>query len=408
VHSSRRNQIAVIAAAFVGFTGFTLVMPFLPLYIQELGVTDVGDVALWTGLSLGITPAITAVCAPFWGRLGDRIGNKLLLQRALTSGGVAMICISLTRHVWQLFALRAAAGLFAGFGSLTLAMSAVSAPRGKMAHAIGRVQTAQRMGPALGPVIGGIFAPLFGLRNSFVAAGSLYLLGMVLVTILYEEPARPTVHEDSRVGTVGFRTVLAYENVRLMMVAIFGLQIVERSFGPVLSLHLGEIGYGDNQTAVLAGVLFSVLAFAGSLGNTMCGRLLTQVPARRVIATASLTASAALGLFILADRAWALGIAVAILGAGIGTAMTAAFAAAGLVIPTSVQSTGFGFLTTASMLGIAASPVLAGVLGARNIRMVFVAGAVALATLGVTVYRVMTDRVAPETTHAAGLTVEPE
>ena len=102
--------MAVIGAGFVGFTGFTLVMPFLPLYIQELGVTDVGDVALWTGLSLGVTPAITAICAPFWGRLGDRVGNKLLLQRALTSGGLAMIGISLTRHVWQLFALRAAVG----------------------------------------------------------------------------------------------------------------------------------------------------------------------------------------------------------------------------------------------------------------------------------------------------------
>jgi DHA1 family multidrug resistance protein-like MFS transporter len=383
-------------------------MPFLPLYIQELGVTDVGDVALWTGLSLGVTPAITAICAPFWGRLGDRVGNKLLLQRALTSGGLAMICISLTRHVWQLFALRAAVGLFAGFGSLTLAMSAVSAPRGKMAHAIGRVQTAQRMGPALGPVIGGLFAPLFGLRQSFVAAGSLYLLAMVLVSILYKEPARQEVHADSTVGTVGFRTVLAYENIRLMMVAIFSLQIVERSFGPVLSLHLGELGYGANQTAVLAGVLFSVLAFAGSLGNTMCGRLLTQVPARRLIARASLIASAALATFILAERAWALGIAIAILGVGIGTAMTAAFAAAGSAIPTSVQSTGFGVLTTASMLGVALSPVLSGVVGASNIRMVFAAGVIVLAALGVTVYRVMTDRAAPEGPHAAGLTVEPE
>jgi MFS family permease len=231
---------------------------------------------------------------------------------------------------------------------------------------------------------------------------------MVLVTFLYKEPVRPVVHGSSDVGTVGFRTVLAYENIPLMMVAIFSLQIVERSFGPVLSLHLREIGYGENQTAVLAGVLFSVLAFAGSLGNTMCGRLLAQVPARRLIAISSLIASAALAMFIVAVRAWALGIAIAIVGAGIGTAMTAAFAAAGSVIPTSVQSTGFGFLTTASMLGVALSPVLSGVVGASNIRMVFAAAVVVLATVGVAVYRLMTDRVAPESTSAAGLTVEPE
>ena len=71
-----RNQFAITAATFVGFTGFTLVMPFLALYFQQLGVTGTDDVALWTGITLGVTPAITAMCAPFWGRIGDRYGNK--------------------------------------------------------------------------------------------------------------------------------------------------------------------------------------------------------------------------------------------------------------------------------------------------------------------------------------------
>ena len=40
MHSWKRNQAAITAAAFVGFTGFTLVMPFLPLYFEELGLTE--------------------------------------------------------------------------------------------------------------------------------------------------------------------------------------------------------------------------------------------------------------------------------------------------------------------------------------------------------------------------------
>ena len=63
----RRNVFAVTAASFMGFTGFTLVMPFLPLFIGQLGVTDVGQIAMWTGLSLGVTPALTALLAPAWG-----------------------------------------------------------------------------------------------------------------------------------------------------------------------------------------------------------------------------------------------------------------------------------------------------------------------------------------------------
>ena len=38
----RRNLFAVTAASFIGFMGFTLVMPFLPLYFHQLGVADVG------------------------------------------------------------------------------------------------------------------------------------------------------------------------------------------------------------------------------------------------------------------------------------------------------------------------------------------------------------------------------
>ena len=52
----RRNLFAATAASFIGFTGFTLVMPFLPLYFQQLGLTDLSDIALWSGMSLGVTP----------------------------------------------------------------------------------------------------------------------------------------------------------------------------------------------------------------------------------------------------------------------------------------------------------------------------------------------------------------
>ena len=60
-------------------------MPFLPLYFQQLGVTDVGEIAMWSGLSLGVTPALTALLSPFWGRLADRFGRKIMVERSLVS-----------------------------------------------------------------------------------------------------------------------------------------------------------------------------------------------------------------------------------------------------------------------------------------------------------------------------------
>jgi MFS transporter, DHA1 family, multidrug resistance protein len=164
----RRNLFAVTAATFIGFMSFTLVMPFLPLYFQELGLTDVGQIALWSGISFGVTPAITALLAPLWGRVADRYGRKLMVERSLASFVVVMAAMAYVREPWHVFALRAVQGLFAGYGTLALTMAADSAPRGQMAHAIGFVQTAQRIGPALGPIFGGVVAQVFGLRRLLI------------------------------------------------------------------------------------------------------------------------------------------------------------------------------------------------------------------------------------------------
>src|SRR3954452_19563507 len=178
--SYRRNLLAVTAASFIGFMGFTLVMPFLPLFFQTLGLQDVGEIALWSGLSLGVTPALTALLSPFWGRLADRYGRKIMVARSLFSFVLVMAGMSFVTRPWHVFALRAVQGLFAGYGALTLTMAADSAPREQTAYAIGFVQTAQRLGPALGPVIGGLVAQAAGLRKAFLVTAGFYAIAAVL------------------------------------------------------------------------------------------------------------------------------------------------------------------------------------------------------------------------------------
>lgn len=390
MHDWRRNQVAVTAAAFVGFTGFTLVMPFLPLYIRQLGVEDLGDVALWAGATLGVTPAITALCAPLWGRAGDRYGNKILVQRSLISFVIVMAAMAYVTRAWHLFALRVVQGFFAGYGPVILSMAALSAPRDKIALAIGTVHTAQRLGPALGPVIGGVLAPVVGLRRAFLVSAGFYALAFLLVTVLYREPPRvPRADEDP--ARTPFATILAFENFLLLMLVIFGLQLVDRSFGPVLPLYLGQLGYAPAQVPLVAGILFSVLAFSGALGNQLAARLLKRVSPRTIIAAAVLIGAAGLAAFGLSARTWLLAACIGLVGLCIGTSMTTAFAAAGTVIPRNVHATAFGLLTSASLAGLAMSPMLSGLVAARSIRVVFLAGVVALAVLAVVVRRVMVE-----------------
>jgi DHA1 family multidrug resistance protein-like MFS transporter len=387
----RRNQFAVAAASFVGFTGFTLVMPFLPLYIRQLGVTDVGEIALWTGLSLGITPALTALCSPFWGRVADRFGHKLMVERALVAFVVVMTAMAYVTKAWHLLALRAALGLFAGYGALTLAMAARSVPRERMAQAIGTIQTAQRLGPALGPVIGGVLAPLVGLRNAFLVSAAFYALAFFVVLFLYHEPRSPSTPGDDRSARVSFGNILAFENFLLLMLVIFGLQLVDRSFGPVLPLYIGQLGFAREDVPIISGVLFSVLAFSAALGNQIAGRLLRRMSARALITSAALMGAAGLALFALQPPLWGLGLSLAVVGSAVGTASTSAYSAAGTVIPREVHATGFSVLTSASLAGLALSPVIAGFIAARSIRVVFIGGVLAFVVLAILVRRVMVE-----------------
>jgi DHA1 family multidrug resistance protein-like MFS transporter len=393
-HTWRRNQAAITAAAFVGFAGFTLVMPFLPLYFRELGVTEIGDISLWTGVTLGVSPAIAALTGPMWGRVGDRFGNKLLVQRALVSFIVVMTSMAFVTRPWQLFALRALQGFFAGYGPLTLSMAALSAPRDKMAAAIGTVQTAQRMGPALGPVIGGLLAPVVGLRNAFLVAAGFYVVALVMITTLYLEPARSSRPVSKR-PRVPFASILAFENFLVVMLVLFGLQLVDRSFGPVLALHLDQLGYAANDVPVVAGVLFSVLAFAAALGNQLSGHALTLRSPRVVIAWAALVAASGLAAFAISTTTLMMTTAMAVVGLGVGSAITTAYTAGGAVIPRDVHATAFGFLNSASLIGIALSPALSGLLGAQSIRAVFVAGVVVLVVVALVAQRKMVERDPP-------------
>ena len=374
----------------MGFTGSTLVMPFLALYIQQLGVTDTGAVALWTGLTLGSTPAITALCAPFWGRVADRYGNKILVQRSLLSFVIVMAAMAYAQTVWQLFVLRALQGLVAGYGPLTLSMAALSAPREEMASAIGSVQTAQRIGPAIGPVVGGVLAAAVGQRHAFLVAAAIYALALVLLTLLYKEPRRAP-HETVTKERVSFQDILAFENFILLTGLILAVQTFERSFGPVLPLYADELGSAGGRVELAAGLLFSAAAVSGALGHQLAATLLRRVSARMVLGASLPVAAVALVVFATVKALWALMAAFGLFGLGAGTAMTAAFTAAGGVIPRHAHGASFGVLSSASLIGMSLGPVLGGLIAGRSITAVFLVAAAGLAVLALVVRQVMVE-----------------
>jgi DHA1 family multidrug resistance protein-like MFS transporter len=329
----------------------------------------------------------------------------VMLERSMASFVVMMAATAYVTRPWHVLAIRSVQGIFAGYGSLSVAMAAESAPRERMPQAIGLVQTAQRLGPALGPVIGSALAALVGLRGGFLATAIFYAIGLVVIHVMYDDRAvanaanpvnaaslanavNPVTAVNAVNPVFGFRQVLALRNFALMMAVVFGLQFVDRSFGPILPLYIQQLGYPDARVALISGGLFSIMACTGALGHHFCGRLMQRYSTRVVITGGSALAAIGCGLLGASRSIWMMSGASAVFGIGIGAAMTASYSEAGSAIPAGAHGAGFGVLTSASLIGMAASPFVAGALGGTSIRIVFFVdlALMALLSLAVRVY----------------------
>jgi DHA1 family multidrug resistance protein-like MFS transporter len=270
-------------------------------------------------------------------------------------------------------------------------MAALSAPREEMASAIGAVQTAQRIGPAIGPVIGGILAAAVGQRNAFLVSAAVYALALGLLTLFYREPPRAP-HETAVRERVSFQDILAFENFVLLTGLILAVQTIERSLGPVLPLYADDLQSLGGRVELASGILFSTAAVTAALGHQIAATLLKRLSARVVLGLSLPVSAAALAIFAAVTSMWALVGAFGLFGLGAGTAMTAAFSAAGSVIPRHAHGASFGLLTSASLAGMSFGPVFGGLIAGRSIRAVFLVGAVGLALLALVIRRVMVDR----------------
>ena len=90
-------------------------MPFLPLYVEQLGVTGHSALNMWSGLVFSITFLFSAIASPFWGGLADRKGRKIMLLRSALGMAIIMALMGVAQNVWQFLILRALLGLLGGF-----------------------------------------------------------------------------------------------------------------------------------------------------------------------------------------------------------------------------------------------------------------------------------------------------
>ncbi|MGH3085866.1 MAG: MFS transporter, partial [Rubrobacteraceae bacterium] len=122
---------ALLISQFAATTGFMFVMPFMPLYVERLGVESAGDAAAWAGLLNAATAVTMALTAPLWGRLADRFGPKSMLLRATIAGSVVVGLMGLATSPWHLLWLRLLQGCMTGTVAAATLLASETAPAGR-------------------------------------------------------------------------------------------------------------------------------------------------------------------------------------------------------------------------------------------------------------------------------------
>ena len=365
----RRNQVVVSAAVFMVFTGFAFVLPFLPLYVKQLGVRSDEAAAAWAGVLIGIAPLLAGLLAPVWGRLGDRYGHKPMAVRILVSYVILLALSGAVTNVWQLFALRTAVGLFGGMGPLGLAMATALAPREQTGRCVGSIQSAQILAAAVGPLAGGILADTIGMRWTFVATAGACGIALILLVVYFVEV--PRAAPSASAPREGFGDVLRLPGVLSMMTVLFLVNFIGRSFTPILPLHLRRLSVPPSSLAWATGALISAYSVCAAVSASLLGRATRRLePRGLLVATLLAGAAIVLPMGIVATFPSFFGLAL-LLGLAAGGSLTLCYTIGGLMVPTARRTTAFGFFSGAALFGGAISPAIAGLLTRLDFKAIY-------------------------------------
>lgn len=319
----KRNLAVAWLGCFLTGSAFSLIMPFLPLYIETLGVTGHEAVNMWSGLVFSITFLFSAIASPFWGGLADRKGRKLMLLRSALGMAIVMVLMGLATSIWQLLALRAVLGLLGGFVPNANALIATQVPRNKSGWALGTLSTGAVSGALIGPLIGGLLADRYGLRPVFFITALVLFVCFIFTLFLIKEQFVPVSKRDMLNGRQVLASLKNPKLVLCLFVTTLIIQVATGSIAPILTLYVRELAGDTQNLAFISGMIASVPGVAALISAPRLGKLGDRIGPERI-----LIAMMALSVVILIPMAFVqtpvqLGILRFLLGATDGALLPA-------------------------------------------------------------------------------------
>lgn len=278
----KRNLLICWIGSFATTAGMSLVIPFLPLYIEELGVRETSDIEQWAGIAFGATFLTSALVSPLWGKVADRRGRKLMLLRASLGMAVVMTLMGFATNVYQLVGLRLLMGIVSGYIAAAITLVAAETPKEHSGWALGTLSTGTVGGNVMGPLIGGYLAEWIGLRRVFFVTGGFMMLAF-LVTLLFvrehfRPPATPSVPAEHFWRQIPGRRILW-----AMFATTFTVQLAYMSIAPMIAVYVKLLANNNEPIALISGAVVAAAGLANALTASPLGKLSDRIGPQRVL-----------------------------------------------------------------------------------------------------------------------------
>ena len=251
----KRNLTVTWLGCFLTGAAFSLVMPFLPLYVEQLGVTGHSALNMWSGLVFSITFLFSAIASPFWGGLADRKGRKIMLLRSALGMAIVMMLMGMAQNIWQFLLLRALLGLLGGFIPNANALIATQIPRHKSGWALGTLSTGAVSGALLGPLAGGFLADHWGLRTVFFMTAAVLFICFLFTLFLIRENFVPIARKEMLSAREVFSSLQNPKLVLSLFVTSLIIQVATGSIAPILTLYVRDLAGNVSNIAFISGMI---------------------------------------------------------------------------------------------------------------------------------------------------------
>jgi len=373
------NLAVLWVGTFLTMAGMSMIIPFISLYIKELGVTDPDAISVWSGLIFSANFITAFLFQPLWGKLSDRYGRKIMLLRSGFGMSIVIILMGLASSVWHLLLLRVLNGTVSGFIPAANALIAANTPKERSGFAMGTLQSGSVSGSVIGPFIGGLLADWFGFRIIFFITGSCLLAATILTMLVVREKFDSTTAKAAPNVSIlnGFRQIMTFPGVFAMFTVSFVTQLALTGTMPLMPVFIEEMHGAIPNLAFYAGLVSSVTGFSNVIFAPLLGRTGDRFGSEKVLRISLVCAGLSFIPQAFVHNVWQLMAIRFVQGMFIGGLLPSVNALIRRNVPDSMISRAFSFNQSFLSLGNLIGPTVSGMLSIwMGIRGLFILSAV--------------------------------